>query len=164
MLAEIEPWLAAAAVDATCNDPLAAGVRTMLDQWEEGRIKLFVTACAARLRRARPGLFLHGAYEPLGAAGPRADHLVSCLRRHDTGIVVAVATRLSARLTSMQPLPVGAEIWAGTRIGLPPDLSARVFRNLLTGERVEPSVDGENAWIEAGDALRICPVALLWGD
>jgi hypothetical protein len=41
------------------------GARRVDAGWRDGRIKLLVTAAGLRLRRARPELFLHGAYVPL---------------------------------------------------------------------------------------------------
>ncbi|MCF3182644.1 malto-oligosyltrehalose synthase, partial [Streptomyces polychromogenes] len=60
--------------------------------------KLALTAALLRLRRSRPALF--SGYAPLTAHGPASGH---CLAYTRPGGLVAVATRLSHRLTSSRP-------------------------------------------------------------
>jgi (1->4)-alpha-D-glucan 1-alpha-D-glucosylmutase len=71
--------------------------------------KLLVTSAALRLRRARPDWFTAGAYTPLPATGPAAQHAVAFAR---AGQVVTVVTRLPARLRQRGG-------WAGTTLSIP---------------------------------------------
>ena len=112
--------------------------------------KLFVTARALRLRRARPDLFtgVTGRYAPVAATGPAAGHVLA-FARGDTlgeGPAVTVATRLPVALRerggwsdTVLPLPGGGGGWVDV-------LTGAVFR----GERVL-----------LGELTRALPVALL---
>ncbi|MFG2139765.1 malto-oligosyltrehalose synthase [Streptomyces sp. NPDC048650] len=103
--------------------------------------KLRLTAVALRLRRAHPEWF--GAYTPLGAEGPAAEHCVAFGRG---GQVVAVATRLSLRL-------VETGGWWDTVLRLPP---GGPWRELLTGRTVEGG-----AAVGLNELLAESPVALF---
>jgi (1->4)-alpha-D-glucan 1-alpha-D-glucosylmutase len=94
------------------------------------REKLLVTTNALRLRRDRPEWF-DGAYRPLIAHGPAADHLIAFVRG---GHAVTVATRLPAGLRR-------AGGWASTALPLTLPDGHDHWRDVLsgathTGERV----------------------------
>ncbi len=102
---------------------------------DDGRAKLHVVRTALRLRRDRPDLFTR--YDPLGATGAAAGHLLA----FDRGGAITVVTRL----------PLGLERgggWRDTRLELPPG----EWRDLLT-DRPASS--------EVGVLLGDLPVALL---
>jgi (1->4)-alpha-D-glucan 1-alpha-D-glucosylmutase len=129
----------------------------MLANWTDGRIKMWITACGLRLRNARPELFSAGEYHPLDAIGDRAGHVIAFARTHVAEAVIAVAPRLTMKLTAADhPLPVGERSWGDTRITVPQDLPNR-YRNVLTGEMLRPGPDG----IRLADMLAVLTVALL---
>ncbi|BBY35715.1 malto-oligosyltrehalose synthase [Mycolicibacter minnesotensis] len=70
--------------------------------------KMRVVQGALRARRARPDTFRHGAYRPILAAGPAADHVVGFRRADDVAVAI---TRWTARLAESG--------WADTVIALP---------------------------------------------
>jgi (1->4)-alpha-D-glucan 1-alpha-D-glucosylmutase len=169
LLHELEPCLAHTAIDARPGDEdtqLADTVARLLEDWPDGRIKLFVTACGIRLRRARPGLFLTGDYVPLEVRGPYAQHLVACARREGADVLVALVPRLTTHLAHGDTqLPLGRDTWADTRVQVPAAWGRRTFRHLLTGDRFTPSAltDGGRV-LPAWRVLQRCPVALLWAE
>jgi (1->4)-alpha-D-glucan 1-alpha-D-glucosylmutase len=139
-----------------------SAVGEMLESWEDGRIKLYITAAGMNLRRRYRDLFLNGAYVPLKPAGARAEHVVAFARTLGDDSVVTVVPRLVARLCGMESgLPPGPAvwptIWGETRLGLPGAFDS--FRNLLTGERVQ--VDSVDRHALVADILHSCPVAFL---
>ena len=157
LLDELEPLLAAT------NDHTAervTAVRAMLEHWQDGQIKLFVTATALRLRRRCPDLFLHGTYEPLDVSGERAEHIMALARRHDGQTVIAMVPRFVSHLTTPErPLPLGVEAWQDTRVHIPGE--AGTLRNLITGEAVAIDSSG----ITVADLFSVCPVGLVaWGS
>jgi (1->4)-alpha-D-glucan 1-alpha-D-glucosylmutase len=167
LLQELEPWLALTTIDAAPADDdaaLADAVARLLEKWPDGRIKLFVTACGIRLRRARRALFLRGDYLPLSTEGPRGRHLIACARRFGTDVLVTVAPRLTTHLVGGMRLPLGRETWADTYLNLPDEWAHRRFRHLLTGERVVASKQAAGGALPVWRALRTCPVALLWAE
>lgn len=150
-------------VDAVeAGAPAAAEVARLLAQWPDGRIKLLVTACGLRFRRAHAALLLGGGYVPLEADGIAADRLVAFARRDESGTLLVAAPRLVARLvTDNQPLPIGPDTWGESRILLPPEVRAAAYRHVITGEWCEP-VAPDRATVAVAAALRTSPVALLW--
>lgn len=159
MLQEMEPVLAA---------PLDGGnlridaVRELLMHWPDGRIKLFLTATALRLRRRTASLFIEGTYEPLAADGGHADHLVAFARRHATGTVIVAVPRLLTQLTTPAHfLPVGADSWGSSRLLLPPECATQTYRNVLTGEVVRADDANAPPGLSLAAVFQTCPVALL---
>jgi (1->4)-alpha-D-glucan 1-alpha-D-glucosylmutase len=158
LLGEMEPLLAAESADPAQR---TAAVAEMLAQWHDGRIKLFLTAAALRLRRRMAPLFLDGSYEPLLAAGERADHVLAFARRLGDSSAVVVAPRLVAPLLAEgRWLPVGAASWGDTRLLLPQEDVGRSYCNVVTGETLRAPRSGRAA-LPVAAVLRACPVALL---
>ncbi|SNR29521.1 malto-oligosyltrehalose synthase [Blastococcus mobilis] len=109
---------------------------------ENGAAKLLVVSRTLRARRDHPAWF--AGYAPVEVTGSGAQHLVA----FDRGGVVAVATRLPARLA--------ADGWGDTALQLPNG----AWRDLFTGDRVVSDVAG----VAADVLLTRLPVALLVRD
>jgi (1->4)-alpha-D-glucan 1-alpha-D-glucosylmutase len=137
-------------------------VGDLLVHWYDGRIKLLVTTCALRFRRDHPALFLDGAYTPLEAEGTLGDHIVAFARHDDSGTLLAVVPRIVVRLIAEDRLlPVGPEAWGSIRIVLPAAVRAARYRHVITGEWCE-TTGVDHSDLTVANALRTCPVALLW--
>jgi len=159
LLDQMEPLLADSA-----GAEVGTAVSEMLRNWQDGRIKLYATARALRLRKQHAAVFLDGEYVPLAAEGERKDHVVAFARILGDQNVLVVAPRLVAGLTGEEPrLPLGREIWDRNTIMLPHNLAGHGFRNVLTGEEVEPIRGEGRAQLLLADALRVLPVAILKG-
>jgi (1->4)-alpha-D-glucan 1-alpha-D-glucosylmutase len=132
--------------------------RDLLRDKDDGRIKLFLTTCALRLRAAHPDLFLRGDYLPLAASGDKADHVVAFSRRHEGREVIVIAPRLIVGLTDGELSdPIGDAIWGETCLPLPDSRPGTRLRDQFTNQVVEV---GGNA-IALGAALAHFPCALL---
>jgi (1->4)-alpha-D-glucan 1-alpha-D-glucosylmutase len=138
----------------------AACVRDLLEHWEDGRIKLWVTASGLRLRRQLASLLLDGNYVPLEAVGERAGHVLAFARVLGGDAVVAVVPRLCARLADGAP-PLGPGAWGDTQLRLPTGLAPRAFEDVITGAGVRAELAEEGGVIALAEILRDCPVALL---
>ena len=162
-LAALEPVLDdRRLVNQRDRNPRADAVGKLLDEWRDGRIKLYVTACALRARRRDPDLFLRGDYVPLEIDDAADAHAVAFARRHEGRALLVVAPRLVAgAVTPEHPRPLGPAVWKISRLRLPPDLAGRPFRNLLTGERLEPARKGTESWLFLAKVLGRCPVGIL---
>jgi (1->4)-alpha-D-glucan 1-alpha-D-glucosylmutase len=151
----LDPW-------CTCDDSSRLqAVRSLLGQWEDGRIKLWLTAVVLRLRRAAPDLFLSGEYLPLDTELDVPAGLVAFARRAGDRMAIAIAPRLIARLVPPRGLPVGPNAWRTSRVRVPLELVAARYRNIITGELVCAVSSRGESWILAGEALATAPVALL---
>ena len=73
------------------------------------RVKLLVTTEALRVRRERPDSFVGGAYRPIHADGPAAEHLLGFMRGDD---VITLVARLTVGIVERG--------WRGTVVRLPP--------------------------------------------
>jgi (1->4)-alpha-D-glucan 1-alpha-D-glucosylmutase len=133
----------------------------MLDRWEDGRIKQYLTAVGLRLRRRLVELFLKGDYIPLEALGDRGDHVIAVARVFGGDRIIAIAPRLPVGLVGGDAwLPVGRGVWGDAAIGIPAAWAAARFRNAFTLETVgtEPGNPGR---LPLAAALGSCPAALL---
>jgi len=136
----------------------AAEPAELLAHWQDGRVKQAVLARLLALRAAHSALFAEGDYQPLAAEGPRAAHVLAFARLHRGRAVLAVASRLSARLLGASPQPlIPYEEWRGTELALPRVAEARTWREALTGTVFA----GPGDRLPVGDILARLPVALL---
>jgi len=102
-----------------------AEIRSLLNDWSDGRLKLFVTSKLLQLRRAHADLFLQGEYIPLRVTGAKADHVIAFARKLDQEWCIVAVPRFCASLTRAGTAPVGKRVWKDTRIELPPEFPPR---------------------------------------
>ncbi|MEO8026541.1 MAG: malto-oligosyltrehalose synthase [Bryobacteraceae bacterium] len=132
-------------------------VAEMLEHWRDGRIKLYCTAAGLRLRQRLPEVFVGGAYTPLSASGPAAEHVVAFERSDGTRRVIVVAPRLVAGIYgSASHLP---SVWGDTTLPLPSGRGHGRYRNVLTGNVL--SVPADRPELALADVFKILPVAIL---
>jgi (1->4)-alpha-D-glucan 1-alpha-D-glucosylmutase len=128
----------------------------LISSWRDGRIKLYLTRAALRLRQGHPELFSAGAYVALRPEGPAAQHLVAFARSIDGRAAITVVPRLVAGLNREHGhAPHRPEAWSGTRLPLSEDLRGRYVDRLSGAE-----LDGSEA-LPMDQLLRHLPVALL---
>ncbi|HEX4572320.1 MAG TPA: malto-oligosyltrehalose synthase, partial [Dongiaceae bacterium] len=109
--------------------------KELLDNWQDGRVKLRLLAGLLALRRDMPGLFAEGSYEPLTVSGLAARHVFAFRRRQGHRVMIVALGRFFARLAGRtKALPIG-EAWASTHLLLPPNADA-FYCDALTGQRV----------------------------
>jgi (1->4)-alpha-D-glucan 1-alpha-D-glucosylmutase len=141
------------------EDP-AVLVAELLDNWADGRIKMYLTWKALGFRREMHSLFLDGDYIALDAAGRAAEHLCAFARRWGDHWAVAVIPRQLVALINPGEMPLGRAVWGQTALVLPKDAPAG-WRNVITGERVAIVTEKKQKRLRAADALATFPVALL---
>ena len=156
MLAEVDRVLA---LEPAARAPELAA---HLTSWQDGWLKLLVTAAGLRLRRDHPELFLTGGYLPLVTESTVSASLVGFVRMQGDAAAIFVAPRFTASLVDQQhPFPIGRDRWKTSRILLPPELTGRKFRDLLTGAEITPVVTDSQSWMFAGQLLATLPVAIV---
>jgi (1->4)-alpha-D-glucan 1-alpha-D-glucosylmutase len=130
----------------------------LLEQHEDGRVKMYVTARALNARRERAELFARGAYVPLPARGRRAGNVVAFARALDGDAALTVAGRFFTRLGVGRegPLRLQAEAWGDTALELEGVEGGR-YRDVFTG-RVFDAAGGA---LDVAKLLSPLPVALL---
>jgi (1->4)-alpha-D-glucan 1-alpha-D-glucosylmutase len=110
-------------------DSRKPSLRELMDQWQSGAIKLFLTSRILRFRANYPELFERGTYEPLLSAGPRAEHIIGFVRIDVNRALLVIVARFPARNAANPG-------WQGTTLAIPPQLAGGTFCNLLTGARL----------------------------
>jgi (1->4)-alpha-D-glucan 1-alpha-D-glucosylmutase len=156
---------AAALKDLAAGGAEGARLDEVLAGWRDGRVKLHVTSRLLGLRRDRPLLFRDGEYLPLDAEGQAAERLVCFARRAAGGCLLVVTPRLVAPLLPDDSgLRIPAAAWHDTRVRLPDQPAARVWRDVFSGETIHSESDGSGRWIAAADALARFPVAALLAE
>ena len=110
----------------------------MLRDYDDGRMKMWVTLRALMLRRQRPALFRAGAYIALHCAGEREQNLVAFARANAADFVLVAVPRLSYSMARGEMRPPLGEVWGEAEIGLPPEAPGTMV-NLLTGEELTVS-------------------------
>lgn len=136
-------------------------IRSMTQNIEDSRIKLFMISRALDLRKKRPELFTNGEYVPLTVVGKKARHLLAFARSSGDAFLISAVPRLCGELLGRKRrLPCGEDVWSDTKIELPAHAPAQ-FRNAFTGEMVEVEIRGERVQIAAGVLLASFPVGLL---
>jgi (1->4)-alpha-D-glucan 1-alpha-D-glucosylmutase len=154
--------LLAALSERIASGRLAALARELVEQWPDGRVKLYTIHRALTYRRRVATLFQAGEYIPLSTQGTAAEHLVAYARHRATTTALIVVPRLAAALTEGGArLPLGREVWADTAVLLPRELPPGPYVNLFTGARLMAEPTEHGAALAAGELLEAYPVALL---
>jgi (1->4)-alpha-D-glucan 1-alpha-D-glucosylmutase len=114
-------------------------VHMLLQEAENGLIKMYLTTTALHVRKRNPQLFLKGSYLPLEAKGDQEHHVCGFIRQDDANMCLTVFPRfLTGLIPDPSTSPLGETIWGQTWMALPPELSSLSFRNIFTQETVTP--------------------------
>lgn len=135
---------------------ISALTRDLLSHKEDGRVKLFLTMTALKLRKEKPLLFEKGAYVPLEVEGPFKEHVLAYALFYENDCVVAVAPRFFSGLIKEGGLPCGRDVWADTTVIFPSELRFS-FKDYFTGKAFE---DVSKA-VLVGEMLEHFCIALL---
>ena len=125
----------------------------LLQNWPDGRIKMFLTQRALQFRNEQVDLFQRGNYLPLHATGAFADCCISFARQLDRDWAIVIVPRLSSRIGFP---PIG-ERWKDTVIEVPENLLLERGREIFTGR--ELSI--QNRQIRVAEALSGLPFTMV---
>ncbi|MDF2458618.1 MAG: treY [Nitrospira sp.] len=137
-------------------------VRSLFEQAQDGRVKMYTIMTGLEYRRLHPELFQRGEYVQLECGGSKKQHLCAFARLHEDQALVTIIPRLVATLNpdSKHP-PVGQSVWEDTWIVAPPWPTLSEFRNLLTGDIIAAeSVNGRRV-LPVAKVLHHAPIAVL---
>lgn len=125
-------------------------VRGLLENWEDGHIKMFVTLRLLDLRRQYPELFRQGDYTPVESAGSHTASCVAFRRQWNGRKLIVIAPRLSARVG----FPPTGRAWADTTVQWP---EAGEWREVFTGEVFR----FDQGMVPVAELLRSFPFAVV---
>ncbi|HLH09735.1 MAG TPA: malto-oligosyltrehalose synthase [Terriglobales bacterium] len=108
----------------------------LLEQWKDGRVKMWTAMRILRFRRDSPELFQQGTYDPLSTGDERDQHVVAFVRRRQEQEVVVVVPRFIYTLMKGDPrAPIGEQVWRESAIAI--GEKKQHWKNVLTGELVQ---------------------------
>ena len=140
--------------DSTCASKL-------LENPDDGSLKLYVTWKSLRLRQQHPDLFQNGEYVPLTIEGTKANHLVAFARRSENRTILVVVPRLVAGLLDNNPVPpIGSRIWEDTHVLIPFCSCSASYRNVFTGRIVVAERVGKYETLSVAKVLEEFSVGL----
>jgi (1->4)-alpha-D-glucan 1-alpha-D-glucosylmutase len=125
----------------------------LVQNWADGRIKMFLTQRALGFRSEHVDLFRSGEYLPLRTTGEFKDCCITFARQRARQMIVVIAPRLSSRLGFP---PVG-DRWKNTAIELPEGFPLERWRDALTGSELWI----KNREIPLADAMSKFPFAMI---
>ena len=131
----------------------------LLQNYQDGRIKLWTTTQALRLRRDHRELFHAGKYSPLQAQGSKRDHIVAFARERENQLAIIAVPRLSYTLAKGQLRPPLDELWENTELHVPANTREFMY-NVFTGVKIKVT---PNRMLLGRELFQHFPVALLIG-
>ena len=135
----------------------AESLRSLLENWQDGKIKLHLIRKALRFRRDHADLFHEGEFIPLQVTGCHARNVVAFLRRTSGAAALVVCPRWLAEVAEDELKRLD---WCDTRLTLPAD-SADTWKNVLSQSQVKVAVQDGARTLMMADLLRDFPVALF---
>ena len=144
-------------VDYALRREMLAGLKdaapeALLQNWPDGRIKLFLTQRLLLFRRDHPQLFRDGSYTPLLATGTHAESCVAFAREQAGKWIIVLAPRLSARVGFP---PIG-DHWKDTAVEVPEAAAHAQAADLFTGRELRT----EGRMLKLAEAMAILPFAV----
>jgi (1->4)-alpha-D-glucan 1-alpha-D-glucosylmutase len=134
-------------------------VQRLLDNFEDGRIKIFEISKALEIRNKHRDLFQSGDYISLKVKGAFNNNIIAFCRRKETSCAIIITPRFMAKLTNMERLPLG-DVWSDTFVCLPHGLS-KIWNEVFTKESVVSKKLSCDEGFYVADLLQTFPVAML---
>ena len=138
-------------------------LQDLLQDWQDGRIKLYLSYRLINFRRAYPELMIDGEYLPLRVSGEQSERVCAFARRAGSSWAVAVAPRLIGASVFHGAKPLGEDFWRSTAIHLPDHAPAR-WVDVITGASVDAAHQEQHDALSIASVLKDFPVALLHND
>ena len=148
---------ALAALQKSANRDITGLLAELRNDWQSGRIKMYLTWRCLQARGKRSDLFSDGDYLPLEVEGKYAKHLLAYARRLESKAVIVLVPRLMTELVETGTWPVGENVWSDTRVVLPQEMQMEgIWHDLLSRRSIETTKD-----LNVGPLLQDLPLTLL---
>ncbi|MHB8422834.1 MAG: malto-oligosyltrehalose synthase [Leptospirales bacterium] len=119
--------------------------RRLLDEWQTGAIKLFLTWSMLRIRKSHPALFSKGSYLPLPPQWEERRASAGFFRIHEgVEFLVVVPTRVRGCLEGAS-LRLDPSRWEDGKLPLPPGSGGGSWTHVFSGATVETE-EGTDGW------------------
>ncbi len=135
-------------------------VRNLVENWTDGRAKLFLIWKALRFRRDHSDLFHQGEFLSLQSAGCRAGNVIAFARKTDTSSVLVAIPRWLTQLPAAPDRKLGDFDWCDTSVVLPSGLPSQ-WTSILTQSQLSSENRNGAQHLPVNDLFRDFPVAFL---
>jgi (1->4)-alpha-D-glucan 1-alpha-D-glucosylmutase len=135
-------------------------IQELVENWEDGRIKLYLISKMLAFRKAHRELFQSGDYVPLRTGGTRKNNVCAFYRHKASSWSLTAVPRMVTKLAPERKAPLGGRVWGKSLL----ELTARMpqaWKSVLTGERVTAIRVGDRASLRLSDLFSHFPVAFL---
>jgi len=133
----------------------------LLERYQDGRIKMWVTMRGLEFRRENPSLFHDGSYVPLESSQLN-QHVCAFARVHEEDgrrqVAITAVPRFAYTLMAGKSVPPVENAWGEATLKLPEGAPVE-FENIFTGERVH----AQDGALFCRDLFRSFPFAILSG-
>jgi (1->4)-alpha-D-glucan 1-alpha-D-glucosylmutase len=136
-------------------------LRGLLQNWEDGAIKLYLVYRALNYRKQHPSLFIEGTYLPIISEGTRKDHVCAFARQKGEGCALVVVPRFLTPLVKVEEEPLGDQVWTDTFIVVPEGVTGEQFLNVFTDEMIQTQIQERKKRIYLRHIFKTFPVAML---
>jgi (1->4)-alpha-D-glucan 1-alpha-D-glucosylmutase len=131
----------------------------LLQNWTDGRIKLYLISRALGFRQKFTKLFTDGEFAPAEISGERSSNITAFFRVFQNQQALVLAPKWLAGSGMNLDSSAQRKFWGNTSIVLP-DHAGASWRNVLTSESI--TVQGsQGAGLSVSDALKSFPIALF---
>jgi (1->4)-alpha-D-glucan 1-alpha-D-glucosylmutase len=142
---------------------LEALLQDLVENWQNGRIKLYMIRQALNFREANQELFATGNYIPLAILTRRREDVFAFARRRRRAVAIVATPRLFTRLVDEGQPPMGNSTWGRGQLVLPQNFPGK-WRNVFTGETLSAHSRGGQKVVPLARLFSSFPVALLEGS
>lgn len=152
-------------LDELCRDEKEKGqlslASELIQNMDDGRIKLYVTYKTLNNRRENRELFERGEYLSLETTGEKADNICAFARRLNNNRIIVLAPRFPTKISPGPHVAPAAWKWGNSCVIVPYADEGVRYRNIFTGEIFEvEKFSGANA-IRLSDVFGSFPLALM---
>jgi (1->4)-alpha-D-glucan 1-alpha-D-glucosylmutase len=136
--------------------------QNLVENWHDGRVKLYLIWKVLNFRRQHRRLFLDGQFLPIHSSGKRKENVFAYARRKGNSCVVIAVPRWMAQSSASTSLTRRQEYWRDSNVLLPEDAPDR-WLNVLTGETMSTRYLNRHPVLCLESVFAHFPVAFLRG-
>ncbi|MGB2667227.1 MAG: malto-oligosyltrehalose synthase [Candidatus Acidiferrum sp.] len=147
-------------IETRSQEDILRFCRDLVQNWHDGRIKLYLIWKILNLRRQHRQVFFEGQFLPLKASGKRRPNVISFARCKGNSWMVTVVPRWLGLARAPITLTRTEGFWLGSHLLLPMN-APECWVNALTGEKLKTRHLRPGPSLPLKDVFRSYPVALL---
>jgi (1->4)-alpha-D-glucan 1-alpha-D-glucosylmutase len=135
----------------------------LMQNFEDGRIKLYTTMRTLQARRSNVEIFTSGDYLPLMAKGLRENNIIAYARKQKNKLFIVIAGRFFSTLMADESPIIPSQIWEGTALQIPIEYEENTFTDLFTGRKLCPRKNGDSVYLDMEEVFSHLTIAFLEG-